>query len=181
MGFGAKWRNWILSCLKSTSISILVNGSPTNEFKLGRGVRQSNPLSPFLFILVAEGLNILTKAEVRSGLFSGVEVGNDRVPISILQYANDTIFFGSWNESSILNLTKLLKCVELTSGLKVNYHKSNIFGVGVNKLKVDAMANKNGCKVGSFPFIYLGLSIGAKMNKMASWEVVAKFDKRLSD
>ncbi|XP_071728802.1 uncharacterized protein [Rutidosis leptorrhynchoides] len=44
MGFGAKWRKWILSCLKSASISILVNGSPTREFSIGSGVRQGDPL-----------------------------------------------------------------------------------------------------------------------------------------
>ncbi|XP_071687382.1 uncharacterized protein [Rutidosis leptorrhynchoides] len=67
-----KKRKWIMSCLSSASISILVNGSPTREFSMGRGVRQGDPLSPFLFILAAEGLNILTKAAVDRGLFKGV-------------------------------------------------------------------------------------------------------------
>ncbi|XP_071739221.1 secreted RxLR effector protein 78-like [Rutidosis leptorrhynchoides] len=94
MGFGSKWRQWIYSCLKSATISILVNGSPTNEFSLGRGIRQGDPLSPFLFILAAEGLNILTKAATEKGLFKGVEIGRDKVNISHLQYADDTIFLG---------------------------------------------------------------------------------------
>ncbi|XP_071739988.1 uncharacterized protein [Rutidosis leptorrhynchoides] len=53
-GFGAKWKHWILSCLNSPSISILINGLPTNEFKLERGVHQGDPLSPFIFM--AEGV-----------------------------------------------------------------------------------------------------------------------------
>ncbi|XP_071738862.1 uncharacterized protein [Rutidosis leptorrhynchoides] len=72
MGFGCKWRKWIYSCLSSASISILVNGSPTKEFSLERGVRQGDPLSPFLFILAAEGLNIMTKAATDRGLFKGI-------------------------------------------------------------------------------------------------------------
>ncbi|XP_071699221.1 uncharacterized protein [Rutidosis leptorrhynchoides] len=109
MGFGSKWKSWILSCLQSASISVLVNGSPTKEFKLGWGVRQGDPLSPFLFILAAEGLNLLTKVAVRSSLFDGVRVGKDNVLISHLQYADDTIFFGSWSVGNIENLMSLLK------------------------------------------------------------------------
>ncbi|XP_071727214.1 uncharacterized protein [Rutidosis leptorrhynchoides] len=78
MGFGCKWRKWILACLKSASVSVLVNGSPTHEFNLERGIRQGDPLSPFLFIIVAEGLNILTKKAVNCGLFKGVEIGSDK-------------------------------------------------------------------------------------------------------
>ena len=50
-GFGSKWRGWIRECLHSARTSILVNGSPTSEFSLKRGLRQGDPLSPFLFIL----------------------------------------------------------------------------------------------------------------------------------
>ncbi|GKG09710.1 cysteine-rich receptor-like protein kinase, partial [Tanacetum coccineum] len=57
MGFGNKWCNWVHSCLRSSSMSILVNGSPSDEFRLERGVRQGDPLSHFLFILAADGLN----------------------------------------------------------------------------------------------------------------------------
>ncbi|XP_071728773.1 uncharacterized protein [Rutidosis leptorrhynchoides] len=94
MGFGSNWRGWIASCLKTAFISILVNGSPTREFKIGRGVRQGDPLSPFLFIIAAEGLSWLIKSAVSNNLYCGVEIGKDKILISHLQYADDTIFFG---------------------------------------------------------------------------------------
>ncbi|XP_071708603.1 uncharacterized protein [Rutidosis leptorrhynchoides] len=96
MGFGHKWRKWILACLWSASVSVLVNGSPTNEFSLQRGVRQGDPLSYFLFIVASEGLNIITKVAIANGLYKGVKIGSDNVLISHLQCADDTIFLGEW-------------------------------------------------------------------------------------
>ncbi|XP_071692209.1 uncharacterized protein [Rutidosis leptorrhynchoides] len=181
MGFGMKWRKWIFACLKSAIVSVLVNGSPTNEFSLGRGIRQGDPLSPFLFILAAEGLNILAKAAIEKGLFKGIEVGGDKILISHLQYADDTIFLGERNRENAYSLQNLLKCFELVSGLKVNFHKSFLYGIGVNDGEVDNMARWLNCQVGSFPFTYLGLPIGAKMNKINSWNpVLDKFKARLS-
>ncbi|XP_071727876.1 uncharacterized protein [Rutidosis leptorrhynchoides] len=149
MGFGGKWRKWILSFLKTASISILVNGSPTKEFKLERGVRQGDPLSPFLFIIAAEGLNWLTKAAVSNNLFKGAEVGRNKIPISLLQYADDTIFFGKWNVENTESVLKLLKCFKLTSGLKINYNKSDLFGVKVDCREVEAIARIFDCKGGT--------------------------------
>ncbi|XP_071709115.1 uncharacterized protein [Rutidosis leptorrhynchoides] len=94
MGFGQKWIRWIETCFRSASILVLINGSPTKELSLQRGIRQGDPLSPYLFIIAGEGLNILSKIAVREGLILGVEVGLNKVGVSHLQFADDTIFFG---------------------------------------------------------------------------------------
>ena len=58
LGFGLKWRKWIFGCLMNSRASILVNGSPTPEFEIQKGLRQGDPMSPFLFILAMEGLHV---------------------------------------------------------------------------------------------------------------------------
>ncbi|CAK8531084.1 unnamed protein product [Lathyrus sativus] len=69
--FLPKWCNWISECLSISSLSILVNDSPTREFKMGRGLRQGDPLSPFLFLIVAEAFNTMMKKVVALGKFQG--------------------------------------------------------------------------------------------------------------
>ncbi|GJR96304.1 putative RNA-directed DNA polymerase, eukaryota, reverse transcriptase zinc-binding domain protein [Tanacetum coccineum] len=94
IGFGHKWCLWIIGCLKSASISILVNGSLTKEFQMERGLRQGDPLSPFLFIIVAEALQISILEACGRGIFAGLSLANDGANLSLLQYADDTLFFG---------------------------------------------------------------------------------------
>jgi len=93
LGFNGKWIKWIKACMESATVLVLVNGSPTEEFRPKRGLRQGDPLAPFLFIIVAEGLSGLVWEAKKANLFSGVEVGRERVQVDLLQFADDTIFF----------------------------------------------------------------------------------------
>lgn len=74
MGFSSTWFRWIMELLSFARASVLVNGSPTQEFQIQRGLRHRDPLSPFLFILAMEGLHIaLTRAQ-EANIFRGISV-----------------------------------------------------------------------------------------------------------
>lgn len=92
-GFGSKWISWMKKCLSSARTSILVNGSPTKEFSPQKGLRQGDPLSPFLFNLAAEGLNILLIRARELGLLKGVVFGANEIVVSHLQFADDSLLF----------------------------------------------------------------------------------------
>ncbi|KAJ9551745.1 hypothetical protein OSB04_015790 [Centaurea solstitialis] len=176
-----KWIGWISACLKSSSMSVLINGAPTKEFSMERGLRQGDPLAPFLFLIVAENLHLLMEEAKDKGLFDGILVGNDRLEISHLQFADDAIFFGKWSARNLRNLIKVLDCFRAISGLRINMHKSKIFGVGVSNEEVQEWARGVGCVGGSFPFTYLGLPVGDSMLKKSDWRpVVDKVKAKLA-
>ncbi|GJZ03380.1 putative RNA-directed DNA polymerase, eukaryota, reverse transcriptase zinc-binding domain protein [Tanacetum coccineum] len=164
MGFGTKWKSWIASCLSSTSISILVNGSPSKEFKMERGLRQGDPLSPFLFLMVVEALQISILEACEKGLYKGVYLPNNGANLSLLQYADDALFFSDWSRLNAIHLIYILKCFELASGLKVNIAKSRLMGVGVSIREIDNLASSLGFAFDSIPFTYLGLPVRKKMS-----------------
>ena len=119
MGFGPKWRQWIRVCLNTTSISILFNGSPCKPFKMGKGLRQGDPLSPFLFVIMAEVLNKMLKYAGNLGLFKGVAVGAKLVTLTHLQFADDTLVFCETNEHYLSNIEKILLRFQAFSRLTV--------------------------------------------------------------
>ena len=71
MGFCARWVTLMMSCVKTVSYSIMVNGEPTEMIHPNRGIRQGDPLSPFLFLLCTEGLHALIKHSARNGDIKG--------------------------------------------------------------------------------------------------------------
>ncbi|KAJ0603386.1 putative RNA-directed DNA polymerase [Helianthus annuus] len=181
MKFPSRWTKWIGACLKSSWASVLVNGSPTSEFKLQRGLRQGDPLSPFLFILAMEALEVIMKRADERGVFKGINLPNNGPCISHLCYADDVIFMGEWSETNIKNLNRILRCFFLCSGLKVNLDKSSITGVGVEVEEVERMAEMLKCRKGTTPFKFLGLTVGANMKRVKHWKpVIDKFNTKLS-
>lgn len=94
-GFGPKWRLRMHRCIKTTPFAFLINGGPSNFFKASRGVRQGDPLSSMLFILIMRALDGLMNMAKELQLFKGVGVGRDNLTfeVSHLLFADNTLIF----------------------------------------------------------------------------------------
>ena len=96
MGFGDRWMEWIWWCISTASFSILVNGVPGGYFPNSRGLRQRDPLSPYLFMLGMEVLSALLRRVVDGGFISSCRLrvrGGMEMNVSHLLFADDTIIF----------------------------------------------------------------------------------------
>ena len=181
MNFPLKWREWIRSCTMSASASLLINGSPSDPFKLHRGLRQGDPLSPFLFNLAVEPLSLLFQKSISLGLWDGIEICRNGSKVSHLQYADDTLVFCPPDMKSLMNIKAVLVLFQLSSGLQVNFHKSSIIGLNVDEPRIQLAAKSLLCKAGSLPFTYLGLPIGGRCSRIALWDpIIEKMRKKLS-
>ena len=173
MAFPTLWRKWVKECVSTTTASILVYGCPIEEFHMKRGLRQGDPLSPFLFLIATEGLNIMMSEAVNQNLFIGYSVGtHNAAVISYLQFADETLLIGTKSWANVRALRAILTLFEAMSGLKVNYHKSMLVGVNVNESWLGEAASVLSCKIGKIPFMYLGLSIGGDARHLIFWEPV---------
>ncbi|GKD45668.1 putative RNA-directed DNA polymerase, eukaryota, reverse transcriptase zinc-binding domain protein [Tanacetum coccineum] len=172
MGFTLKWRSWIQGCLNSAYGSVLINGSPTKEFKIQKGLRQGDPLSPFLFILAMEALHVSLEEAKSKNIFEGVKVGYDKVDISNLQFADDALLMGKWSLTNANNHCRILNCFHLASGLKINFSKSKFFRIGISTNETRHFASILCCEPSALPCSFLGLPIGANMNKACNWKPV---------
>ncbi|GKA84311.1 RNA-directed DNA polymerase, eukaryota [Tanacetum coccineum] len=179
-GFGSIWCDWIRGTFRYAKASVLVNGSPTNEFEFHRGLKQGDPLSPYLFILVMESLHLSVTRVVNEGVFKGIRL-HESLSLSHLFYADDALFIGEWSDGNLRGIISILKCFYLASGLRINISKSQIMGVGVHQSSVEAMADSIGCSTMPNKFRYLGVMVGEHMSRHKSWdEVVVKLKTRLS-
>ena len=167
-------------CLSSVSYAILVNGSAKGWVKASRGLRQGDPLSPFLFTLVADVLSrMLMRAEERN-MMEGFRVGRNRTRVSHLQFADDTIFFSNSREEELQTLKSLLLVFGHISGLKVNLNKSSIYGINLDQAHLSRLAEMLDCKASGWPILYLGLPLGGNPKACGFWDpVVERISSRL--
>ena len=133
MGLGERWQRWMKACISTVRFPVLVNGSSTGFFGSSRSLRQGDPLSPLLFLLVMEVLSRLLKKTEVGGFLSGFQAGSHvqgGFKISHLLFADDTILFYDASREQLLYVRMVLIFFEAITGLKVNVGKREIVPVG---------------------------------------------------
>ena len=120
MGFHDEWCTWVKGILQSARSAVLVNGSPTFEFNCEKGVRQGDPLSPILFLIVMEVLHCLLDKAVELGEIKGIRFDDGRTELSHMFYADDALLVGEWSKDNMDNVARVLRVFHLCSGLKIN-------------------------------------------------------------
>jgi hypothetical protein len=138
-------------------VGVKVNDLVGQKLQTKKGVRQGDPLSPLLFNIVVDMLAILINRAKSEGQLKGVISDLTDDGLFILQYADDAILFMEHNIEKARNIKLLLSAFEKMSGLKINYHKSELFCFGQAKDEESQYEQLFRCQIGSYPFRYLGI------------------------
>ncbi|XP_019184158.1 PREDICTED: uncharacterized protein LOC109179042 [Ipomoea nil] len=126
LGFDDRWVQLVMLCVRSVRYKVLINGRPSEEIVPTRGLRQGDPLSPYLFIICAEGLSLLLQDSQTRGLIHGCRVARGAPSISHLFFADDSLLFFKANLQETMEVKRCLGVYEAYSGQAVNFNKSSI-------------------------------------------------------
>ncbi|WVZ61783.1 hypothetical protein U9M48_011600 [Paspalum notatum var. saurae] len=175
-GFSSRWVGWILHLLSSSKTAILVNGCPGPWFDCKRGLRQGDPISPYLFLLVADVLQRLIKVD--SSIRHPVQT---ELPGAVLQYADDTLIVMRGDVVGVQKLAALLEQFSAATGLAINFSKSILVPLHMEDADVLQCVTTLGCRREGFPQSYLGLPLSnTKLKLDAFTSLIAKADKYLA-
>ncbi|XP_065639127.1 uncharacterized protein LOC136071577 [Quercus suber] len=124
LGFNERWINLVIRCISSVSYSVIINGDTFGNIVPSRGLRQGDPLSPYLFLLCAEGFLALLHEAARNQLLNGISLCKGCPKITHLFFANDSLLFCKANSEECRKLKEILEKYEAVSRQKVNADKS---------------------------------------------------------
>jgi hypothetical protein len=183
LGFARRWIQLIMMCVSSVEYAVLVNGEPCGQIKPERGLRQGDPISPYLFLLCAEALSAMVKKANDDGVLTGVSTSRGGPRISHLFFADDSLLFCRANLSQWGALTNVLRIYEAASGQRLNNDKTSIFFSG----NTPQEERKKILEVAGIPSsqrydTYLGLpALVGKSRKTAFKAITERVWKKLQD
>lgn len=178
-GFDERWRLWFMNILTSGKTAVMLNGVPGRWINCKRDLPQGDPISPYLFIIVADVLQHLIHDPSRSHLLT--HPIDQSLPAPTLQYTDDTLILVKGSVDAMVALKEVLECFSLATGLTINFHKSTFVPLHIHPDVAARMARAVGCPIAEFPQTYLGLPLSPHKLRVCDYQPLgAKFDKYLS-
>jgi len=179
-GFAPSWIRWISSLISSSFFSILINGIPSPTFRPSRGIHQGDPISPFLFVILAEGLGRSIKEALLLHQLKGLAF-HQTPTFSHQQFVDDNMVFGHPSVQEARSLKSILTDFSEASGALINKVKSQIFFFNTPPTTQKAIARILGFSIATLPSKYLGSPLFAMALKHSSWNsLLEKLEARLS-
>jgi hypothetical protein len=180
-GFGLVITNWILGCISSATLAVLINGEATKTFRCERGLRQGCPLSPLLFILILEGLSILLKNSQAEGHLSGVKISGLTHILHIL-FVDDVLILTSASLAEWSIIHSIISTFCAASGLEINLHKSVFLALNAQEPLLTNLKELFGIAAAELKegFSYLGFFIKSSRYSSKDWLwLIDKFERRI--
>ncbi|WZY89463.1 hypothetical protein YC2023_046198 [Brassica napus] len=174
--------SWIKTCICSPSFSVSINGVSSGYFKGKTGLRQGDPLSPILFVMMMNVLSWMLNKAAAEGSFA-YHHDCSHLQLTHLCFADDLLIFLEGTEDSLTGVLAVLSEFEHMSGLAVNIEKTSMFSCGVSDDCLQRIASRFGLQRAPLPIRYLGLPLSSKKlsvkdydplllqikNKLGSW------------
>ncbi|KAH0685683.1 hypothetical protein KY290_017200 [Solanum tuberosum] len=152
---------WIMKCVRTVSYSIMINGCPSVPFQARRGVRQGDPLSPYLFVLAMDYLTRLLRSLRNKNAFK-FHPRCQKQQIIQLSFADNLLLFSRGDRPSTTLLFECFQQFSKTSGLIANQSKSCVYFGGVPEPIQQQILQHTGFTKGALPFKYLGVPLSSK-------------------
>ena len=159
LGFSRRWIDWIALLLSSASTRVILNGSLGRRICHARGLRQKDPLSPLLFVIVMETLNALIKLADNLGFLRSLHC---KMKERVFLYADDVVVFLAANQQDLTMLKTILDIFAGASGLKTNMSKCLVSPIHCNLESTVTLLTHFPAKIEPFPICYLGIPLGLK-------------------
>ncbi|KAA3472427.1 reverse transcriptase [Gossypium australe] len=175
------WTNKVMKCVETTSMQVLWNGEKTERFRPKRGLRQGDPLSPYLFVLIMERLSHLINQVLLCKQWKPIKLSRNSPPLTHLFFADDLVLFAEASMKQVDIIKETMNKFCEASGQKVSLDKSVMMvSANTREQKAKDLANRLGIKITKDLGKYLGVpTINRRITKNTFREVVTRVHKRL--
>lgn len=163
------FRQWLRVCVCTSSFTLGYNGTVNGYFKGRRGLRQGDPMSPYLFVMAMNNLSLMLNKAAREGNLN-YHQHCAKTKLTHLSFADDLLIFIDGSLTSVQRVLQILHEFEQRSGLAVSLQKSSLFASGLSAEEITAIQCSTGMPCGSLPMRYLGVPLCTKKLSLSNCE-----------